>query len=381
MRYGWMVFALAVGLILQACGGGSSASSTTGGTGLPGLSGVSSLSYSNFKNVGLTPQVLPSGRSGPGTVRGYADFSGNGRLDLFAATLTYSPSTSTPATATPSIFEFWRKQSDGSFVLDSQLLTSSSGCIHPRKAVVADFNGDQRPDVFVACHGYDASPFPGEKNKIVLSQSNGRYVIQDASVDIGFHHSGSAVDLDGDGDVDVVVTNNFDPASAYVLLNQGNGTFVREGGASRLPAAIAGPKNYFSVELLDVDEDGKADLVMGGHDWEGAPTVVLINPGNNDFSAVTPVTVPAVANEGVVLDFAATGTGASRALWVLRTSGGDGTFYQSRTIQKVAWPGLVSTTVLNDRPAQWFPWLLPANISGQAVMVSDDSTVGVSVAQ
>jgi hypothetical protein len=177
-----------------------------------------------------------------------------------------------------------------------------------------------------------------------------------------------------------MVVNNSDAVPAYVLLNQGTGSFVREAG-SRLPASITGPRNYFSVELMDVDEDGKADLVLGGHEWESAPTMVLINPGNNDFSSVTPVTLPAVANEGVVLDFAITGTGVSRALWVLRTSGGDGTFYQSRTVQKVTWPALTSTVPLSERPAPWFPWLLPATISGQAVMVSDDSTVGVSVAQ
>jgi hypothetical protein len=88
-----------------------------------------------------------------------------------------------------------------------------------------------------------------------------------------------------------------------------------------------------------------------------------------------------VAGEGVVLDFAVTGTGATRSLWALRTSGGDGTFYQSRTIQKITWPGLVSTTPLLQRNAQWFAWLIPAVVNGRAVMTSEDASVGVSVPQ
>ena len=270
--------------------------------------------------------------------------------------MTYWPPT-TPKAATPSIFEFWRRQKDGTFVKDTKLLASSAGGIHPRKAIVADFNGDGRPDIFVACHGFDASPYPGGRNKIVLSQPDGTYVTQDASPDIGFFNSASSADLNGDGLPDVVVTNSSDPASAFVFINKGGGVFEREASA-RLPSSI-GRKNYFTVELVDVDSDGAIDAVLGGHEWEGAATVVLLNPGSSDFSKVSPVIIPAVPNKGVVLDFAVTGTGAARTLWVLRTSGGDGTFYQSRTVQKVLWPSLLSSLPLHERPAQWFQWIIP----------------------
>jgi len=335
-------------------------------------------SYKNFKSVGLTPQSLPAGRSGVETVRAYGDFSRSGRLDLFTATLTYWPPT-TLAAATPSTFEFWRKQANGTFVKDSQMLASSVGCIHPRKAIVADFNGDGRPDVFVACHGFDASPFPGERNKIILSRANGTYVTQDASSDTGFFHAASAADLNGDGMIDVVVTNNFDPSSVFVLLNQGAGSFQREAPA-RLPSSIRG-KPYFTVELVDIDEDGRVDLALGGHEWEGAPTVVLLNPGSSNFTSATPITVPSVPNEGVVLDFTVTGTASSRTLWMLRSSGGDGTFYQSRTVQKVLWPSLTSTTPLLERPAQWFQWIIPTTVNGQSVIASEDASVNVAIPQ
>ncbi len=373
---------VALAALAQGCGGGGGETGPVAApapTPTPTPVASTETSYANFKKIGLTPQTLPPGRSGNGTIRAFGNFSGSGRLDLFTATVTYSPNSSTPATATASLFEFWRKQADGSFVKDTQLLASAAGCIHPRKAIVADFNGDGRPDIFVACHGYDAAPFPGERPKLLLSQPNGSYVTQDAFPDIGFFHSASAADLNGDGLPDVVVVNPSDPAVAIVFLNQGNGTFRRE-AAGRLPLSIGG-KNYFSIELVDVDGDGKVDLVMGGHEFEGATTAVFLNPGNSNFSAATPISIPAVANEGVVLDFTVTGADATRALWVLRTSGGDGTFYQSRTIQKVLWPSLTSSVPLLQRQANWFPWLIPATVNGQNVMTSEDASVNVSVPQ
>jgi hypothetical protein len=385
MKPFWLLLAVCW---LTACGGGGSG----GGIGnvvkpepdatQPAVVPVAKLvlptSYQNFKVVGLTPQDLPGGLTGVGVVRAYADFSGQGRLDLFAASLTYDPWRPVQ-NATPSRLEFWRKQADGSFERDEVMLSSDQGCIHPRRAIVADFNADQRPDVFLACHGYDADPYPGERNWVVLSQPNGRYEVKQAGPDVGFFHSASAADLNGDGLPDVVVTNSSDPAVVYALINKGKGVFEREPRA-RFPASLR-EKGLYTVELLDVNEDGRLDVLVGGHEWGGTSTVLLLNPGNNQFADVTPIILPPVPGEGVVLDFAVTGTGASRSLWALRTSGGDGTFYQSRTIQKITWPGLASTTPWLQRNAPWFAWLIPAVVNGRAVMTSEDASVGVSVPQ
>ena len=385
------IFALSA---LAACGGGSSgapsavAPSVTQGavngpatepvkesTPQPAVRVLAATSYENFKNVGLTSQTLPSWD----LARAYGDFSGSGQLDFFRAVETYD--LSLPASqATPSRFEFYKKQADGSFILSPALLPQSSGCIHPRKAIVADFNKDGRPDVFVVCHGYDKAPFPGEKNKVVLSQANGTYQVTDASDDIGFFHGATAADLNGDGKIDVLVVNNFDPERAFVLLNDGSGRFTRE-SLPRLPTSIRN-KPYFSVELVDINEDGKLDLLLGGHEWEGASTSIFLNPGSNNFTGVTPINIPAVANEGVVLDFTVTGSGTTRALWILRTSGGDGTFYQSKVIQKVQYPLTSNTSVvLNQRPARWVPWLIPAVVNGANVITSDNAADAVALPQ
>lgn len=375
-RLSLILVAFVAQFALYGCGGGGD-NVTVSSVAMQPLA-VASSSYSNFKSVNLTPQLLPPGRAGVGTVRAYADFSRSGRLDLFTATLTYWPPT-TPAAASASIFEFWRKQADGSFLKDSAMLPSTTGCIHPRKAIVADFNNDGRPDIFVACHGFDSIPFPGERNKVILSQSDGVYVTRDASPDVGFFHSASAADFNGDGKIDVVVTDNSDSESVIVFLNDGTGLFQREISA-RLPLSIRG-KPYFSVEILDVDGDGKNDIALGGHEWEGASTTVLLNPDAYNFTSVIPINIPPILKEGVVLDFVVAGTGATRALWVLRTSGGDGTFYQSRTLQKVLWPSLSSSVPLSTRSAQWFQWVIATTVNGRPIISSEDASVNLSVPQ
>lgn len=337
----------------------------------------SETSYHNFKESGLVAQSIPTEVNWV-AARAYGNFFGDGSLGLFTARTTYNSGLPI-AQATESEFVFWHRQLDGSFVRDTTLLSSNAGgCLHPRKAIVADFNGDGRPDIFVAAHGYDANPFPGERCRVVLSQPGGTYAAADAATDVGFFHSAATADVNNDGKVDVIAMRaGF--STQVVFLNQGNGTFVKEADG-RLPAFIHG-KNYFTVELADVDGDGIPDLIVGGHEWEGALTRVYRNPGNYNFSSVTPTTIPAVSGEGVVLDFTITGTGATRTLWMLRTSGGDGTFYQSRTIQKVLWSSLSSSLALHDRPASWMQWLIPALSGLQKGVGSDDAGLGVWVAE
>jgi hypothetical protein len=328
--------------------------------------GVRATSYANAKarnrGVANVPHVQEA--------RAFGDFFGAGNDDYFVATLNYNPQ-QPQSEAQLGELRFYR-WTGTEYVHEPTKIDNAVGCMHPRKAVVADFNGDGKPDIFMACHGYDAPPFPGEQNYVLLSRASGVYERRSVANGLtGFFHSATAFDINNDGHIDVVVTNNFINTPIFALTGDGQGNF-----APNYSLFPAGHANYFSVEAADVDGDGRTDLIAGGHDWEGAPTVVLLNNGSGSFANATRHTLPAVPNEGVVLDFTvldADGNGVNE-IYVTRTSGGDGTFYQSRTVQRVNWPDLTSTVLVSQRPAQWIDFLFPRHANGVWSLLSDNTT-------
>ena len=102
--------------------------------------------------------------------------------------------------------------------------------------VVADFNGDNRPDIFIADIGTDNTAinpgFPGQQNELILSESNGKF--RDATANLPqrftFSHSAAAADVNGDGSIDVFENNigglGRSHAQADILLNDGSGHFT-----------------------------------------------------------------------------------------------------------------------------------------------------------
>jgi hypothetical protein len=363
---------------LAACGGGAGGDGG-GGSGsdpatvVPAPAEVAARSsYANRLARVSAPRTLPADVV-PNNPHVFADFDGDGITDFFTAQLTYSPGNPI-GQATPADYRFYRGQADGSWVrvMDWWAALPSGHCIHPRQTLVADLNADGRPDVFVACHGYDASPFPGERNNVVLSQAGGGWRVVPPNDAVGFHHGAALFDFDADGLPDVLLANNADPERLYVWRNLGDGRFARD-ARYLMPAALRG-KNYFIVDVLDVDGDGRSDIAVGGHEWEfGSLTKVILNRGDNHFQGAVPVDLPTVPGYGVVLDFVVTGSGADRALWLLRSGGetGGANFYVGTALQRIVWSSRTATTPLVDRALPWTQQFFPTTIDGAAVMSAD----------
>src|SRR5438270_10368796 len=155
---------------------------------------------------------------------------------------------------------------------------------HGRQILIADFNGDHRNDIFVADHGYDAEPFPGHRNTLILSTPQGKLV--DASGNLppesGFTHSATAADIDADGDLDIFVGNLCCSPPPEILLNDGTGHFTLATG--RLPADVTSGSNSYTPSLLvDVNKDGSPDLVLGANGDTTDASRVLLNDGHGTF--------------------------------------------------------------------------------------------------
>ena len=163
--------------------------------------------------------------------------------------------------------------------------------VHAREAVIADFNGDGVDDLFVAAHGLDTHPFPGEQNVLLLSQSAGRHL--DASFTHlprldDMAHGADAADIDGDSDIDIVVITNAGGGRSrvdnYVLLNDGMGHFTFSAGRNHLPANAARVNSALTARLVDLNLDGAVDLLLAGTGDTQQPSRILYGDGKGKFS-------------------------------------------------------------------------------------------------
>lgn len=264
---------------------------------------------------------------------------------------------------------------DNRSIIDT--VNSVPGCIHPRKAVAADFNRDGVMDFAFACHGWDAPPFPGERGRVLLSQPNGTYRLNYLSDDIDFKHGAASVDINGDGYPDLIVTAM---QGVGVFINDGSGYFVRS-----TTHTIPQIRRAFHLELVDVNNDGKADLLVGSHEWEES-TKIILNRGDNNFGGSlfnrpAEIIIPPVPGAGVIVDFLY--VKSANSLYVLRTGDGKSngtTFYAGMWLQKFDLTTRVSKVVYADpnwfhNNRKWHTWIVTKegfimSDFGQSIMVA-----------
>ena len=145
------------------------------------------------------------------------------------------------------------------------------------KILVADFNDDGVLDLFLADNAIGTHK--GFRDSYFLSQSDGTWLESSAthlshSNYVIFDHGGAVGDIDGDGDVDIVLTELKEALTCWI--NQGDG---------QLKKRRCGSIHAFGIELGDVDGDGDLDLVHAGHERKGSTdTGIVLNDGRGNFS-------------------------------------------------------------------------------------------------
>jgi hypothetical protein len=139
--------------------------------------------------------------------------------------------------------------------------------------IAGDWDGDELDDLFFA--------EAGGQSRLLVNRGG---VFEDASsTNLPDTQPGAAVaasDVDRDGDVDLVVTDDAEQA-CRVLINDGAGVFADE-SPDRLPEITAAS---LDVLLCDVDGDGDDDIVLTdlGEFGVGAAPAYLDNDGTGHF--------------------------------------------------------------------------------------------------
>ena len=262
----------------------------------------------------------------------YADFNEDGHTDVF-----YGPGEGILFNRIPA--EMYLNDGTGRFYPNTNFFGGNPpGRISPRKAIVGDFNGDNRMDIFVFCHGYDLPPYPGESSYVILSSPNGYVLGSGLDTFVGYNHGGASGDIDADGDLDVFVTNS-PSGRPFFLINDGSGSFTQD--TARIEG-IAYAQLY-TAELVDVDGDNFLDLLASGHEYnpggEGFPTQILWGDSTGIYSTTKATILPGVVGHGVVIDIDVSDTDGDgdKDIVTSRTGSGDENhgFYEGYYVQLI----------------------------------------------
>jgi len=302
-----------------------------------------------------------------------SDFNNDGYNDWFYAINTFTKDSKGK-------FAFHYQTESGRFV---ERVLTMDGCEYPSKAVVNDFNNDGKPDVFVACSGWDAEPFPGEQSKLVLSgESFGSYSVKTVMGTPDYRHGATSADFDGDGNADILATEGtFNRGNSSLRLQlyygDGKGNFPRN-ETLKLPSTLKTGKMYATVETVDANNDGHFDLAIGGNEWSGeghftgTKTKLFLNTSGNGFKPSAPINIKPVKYKGMVLDFDSATINGENMLFVMRSGdGSNDNFYKGFHIQMIRLTDNQSITVANDENKTFMNYVKVWTENGNQYVGSD----------
>jgi enediyne biosynthesis protein E4 len=164
-------------------------------------------------------------------------------------------------------------------------------------AIFEDFNGDGAQDLFLGSGGYHDYIGSDEslQDRLYLNDGNGKLNKIVNFPDYKFSTgTAQAIDVNGDGNLDLFVGAKLIPGryplipESKILINDGKGNFTVDSNLLPESGKIG---LITSSEQIDINRDGKMDLVLAG---EFLPVTILINTGvgfENQTADYMPVTL------------------------------------------------------------------------------------------
>ena len=135
---------------------------------------------------------------------------------------------------------------------------------------IFDANGDGYHDVFIG----DQGGANNNNNTLYINDGTGSFTAITDATPVGYSASTSAIepfDVDGDGDIDLVIVNSDEDAQTFI--NDGTGIFT-------LGQTFSPPDESYAIAALDADNDGDLDLAISST----VETEIFTNDGLGNFT-------------------------------------------------------------------------------------------------
>ena len=189
----------------------------------------------------------------------YADVNNDGFMDML---LSYSNA----KTEYSGIRWYINKGDNINFESDTTFIIGSTNGNRAHKILKTEINRDGKPDFITL--GVDEriqGNYTGNFN-VLLSTPTNKYEFKTIpNPNRYWFHNGTVGDLNGDDNVDVVT-------ATFIWYGDGTGNFTKSNvELNKYTSAI------LVYEILDVNGDGKNDIIVGGNDEYGNTTIIINN--------------------------------------------------------------------------------------------------------
>ena len=149
---------------------------------------------------------------------------------------------------------------------------------------IGDLDGDGDLDIVLAKGRHD--PYV---DKVLLNDGKGHFVTSDLGPTADRTYTAALVDLDGDGDLDVVVSNDA-PDQKLLYFNDGKGRFTVAG-------TWGDPKwSTRNAAIADLNGDGRPDVIAANRP---GPSYVCLNDGHGQLLSPC-IAIPAESATSIV---------------------------------------------------------------------------------